>query len=123
MTNNLEKEIPILSININSETSRVNALELYNYLQCVKPFNEWIEDLIEGYNGFHEYIVIKEPAVGKRDEPILVYYINIKLAKTASLRAGSTLGDEAYEYFKDKSGSGYLSIIKDDEHNHKPVDT
>ncbi|MCP4163967.1 MAG: hypothetical protein GY760_28220 [Deltaproteobacteria bacterium] len=120
MTNNIENKIPILSININSETSRVNALELHEYLQCEVPFKEWIEDLIGGFKGFHEYIVIKEPAIGRRDEPTLVYYINIKLARIAALRAGSTLGDEAYEYFKDKSGSGYLSIIKDEENNDKP---
>ncbi len=120
---NIEKQIPILSINISSETSRVNALELYNYLKCVKPFNEWIEDLIEGYKGFHEYIIIKEPAIGRRDNPTLVYYINIKLARIASLRAKSTLGNKAYDYFKDKSGSGYLSIIKDEEFNDKPVDS
>ncbi len=123
MTNNLEKHIPILSININSETKRINAVELYNYLQCEVPFKEWIEDLIKGYNDFHEYIVIKEPAVGRKDKPILVYYINLRLARTASLRAGSTLGEKASDYFKDKSGAGFFSIIKDEELNDKPVDS
>ncbi|MCP4159360.1 MAG: hypothetical protein GY760_04760 [Deltaproteobacteria bacterium] len=104
--------IPILSININSETSRVNALELYNYLQCKMTFKEWIEDLLGGYNGFHEYLVIKEPAIGRRDEPILVYYINLRLAKTAALKAASTKGEKAYNYFKESSSAGFLSIIK-----------
>ncbi|MCP3921644.1 MAG: hypothetical protein GY756_23245 [bacterium] len=122
MTNNLEKKIPILSININSETLRVNALELHEYLQCEVPFKEWIEDLIGGFKGFHEYIVIKEPAIGRRDEPTLVYYINLRLARTASLKAGTTLGEKASDYFKEKSRSGFFSIIKDEEINDKPVD-
>ncbi len=113
MTNNLEKELPILSISINSETLRVNALELYNFLQCEVSFKEWIEDLIKGFNGFHEYIVVKEPAVGKRDEPVLVYFINLRLARTAALKAKSTLGEKASNYFKKKSGGGFFSIIKE----------
>ncbi|MCP4159655.1 MAG: hypothetical protein GY760_06245 [Deltaproteobacteria bacterium] len=120
MTNNLGKQIPILSININSETLRINALELHEYLQCEVPFKEWIKDLIDGFKGFHEYIVIKEPAIGRRDDPTLVYYINLRLALTASLKAGSTLGEKASNYFKDKSGPGFLSIIKDEELNDKP---
>ncbi len=62
----IETKIPVLSINISSETSRVNALELYNYLQCEMPFKEWIEDVIENYKGFDYYFVIKEPAIGRR---------------------------------------------------------
>ncbi|MCP4163580.1 MAG: hypothetical protein GY760_26270 [Deltaproteobacteria bacterium] len=77
--------------------------------------------MIDGHKGFHEYIIIKEPAIGRRDDPTLVYYI--KLARIAALRAESTLGNKAYDYFKDKSGSGYLSIIKDEEHSEKPVDS
>ncbi|MCP3924568.1 MAG: hypothetical protein GY714_18495 [Desulfobacterales bacterium] len=118
----LNELIPILSINISSETSRVNALDLHRYLQCEISFKEWIENLIEGYNGFHEYIVIKEPVIGRRDDPTLVYYINLRLARTAALRAASTQGEKAYNYFKDKNGPGFLSIIKDEELNDKPVD-
>ncbi|MCP4164062.1 MAG: hypothetical protein GY760_28705 [Deltaproteobacteria bacterium] len=113
MTNNMEKQIPVLSMNIHSEALRVNALDLYNYLQCEISFKEWIEDLIEGYKGLHEYVVIHEPAVGKRDEPIVVYYINLRLAKTAALRAASPQGEKAYEHLKRSKSSGFLSIIKD----------
>ncbi len=109
----LNELIPILSININSETLRVNALELHEYLQCEVPFKEWIEDLIGGFKGFHEYIVIKEPAIGRRDDPTLVYYINLRLAKTAALRAASTQGEKAYEYLKKSSSAGFLSFIGD----------
>ncbi len=109
----INKQIPILSININSETKRINALELHNYLQCEVPFKEWIEDLLEGYNGFHEYIIIKEPAIGRKDKPILVYYINLRLARTAALRAASTQGEKASEYFKKNQSGGFLNIIKD----------
>ncbi|MCP3925513.1 MAG: hypothetical protein GY714_23325 [Desulfobacterales bacterium] len=119
----IETKIPVLSISISSETSRVNALELHEYLQCEVPFKEWIKDLIGGFKGFHEYIVIKEPAIGRRDDPTLVYYINLRLARTASLKAGSTLGNKASDYFKDKSGPGFFSIIKDEDLDHKPVDS
>ncbi|MCP3926439.1 MAG: hypothetical protein GY714_28085 [Desulfobacterales bacterium] len=118
----IKSQIPILSININSETSRINALELHEYLQCEVPFNEWINDLIGGFKGFDDYIIIKEPAIGRRDEPTLVYYINLRLARTAALKAESTLGEKASDYLKDKSGAGFFSIIKDEELNDKPVD-
>ncbi len=108
----IETKIPVLSISISSETSRVNAIELYNYLQCEMPFNEWIEDVIDNYKGFHDYFVIKEPAIGRRDQPVLVYYINLKLAQRAALKAGSGLGENAYEYLKSKQAAGFINIIK-----------
>jgi phage anti-repressor protein len=97
---NLKVEIPILSISISSETTRVNACELYDFLGCKKPFKEWIEELIDGYKGYHNYIVIKEPAIGSKADHTLMYYINLKLAKIAALRAGSKEGRQAYDYFK-----------------------
>ncbi len=109
----ISKLIPILSINISSETLRVNALELHKYLQCEIPFKEWIEELIKGYKGFHEYIIVKEPAIGNKSNPILVYYINIKLAKTAALKENTNKGEIAYEYFKKNHSGGFLSIIKE----------
>ncbi len=108
----IKKQIPILSMSLYSEALRINALDLYNYLQCEISFKEWIEDLIEGYKGFHEYIVIHEPAVGDRCDPTLVYYINIRLAKTAALRAATTQGNKAYEHLKKSKSSGFLSITK-----------
>ncbi len=109
----ISKLIPILSINISSETLRVNAVELHNYLECEIPFKQWIEDLINGYKGFHEYIIVKEPAIGSKSNPILVYYINIKLAKTAALMAKTSKGEIAYNYFKNNHSGGFLSIIKE----------
>ncbi len=108
----IKKQIPILSMNIYSEALRINALDLYNYLQCEISFKEWIEDLIEGYKGLHEYIVIHEPAVGDRCDPIVVYYINLRLARTAALRASTTQGEKAYEHLKKSKSSGFLSITK-----------
>jgi phage anti-repressor protein len=97
----MKTKIPILSISLSSETTRVNACELYDFLECKKPFKEWIEELINGYKGYHNYIVIKEPAIGNKIEPTLMYYINLKLAKIAALRAGSKEGRQAYDYFKE----------------------
>ncbi len=108
----IKSQIPVLSMSIYSEALRINALDLYNYLQCEISFKEWIEDLIEGYKGLHEYIVIHEPAVGNRNEPIVVYYINLRLAKTAALRAATTQGNKAYEHLKKSKSSGFLSITK-----------
>ncbi|MCP3924169.1 MAG: hypothetical protein GY714_16435 [Desulfobacterales bacterium] len=108
----LKSVIPVLSISISSETLRINALELYNYLQCKNPFNEWIECLIDEYKGFHNFIVIKEPAIGRKDNPTLVYYISLKIAKIASLKAGSEQGEKAYDYFKKYKAAGFLNIIK-----------
>ncbi|MCP3927054.1 MAG: hypothetical protein GY714_31225 [Desulfobacterales bacterium] len=108
----IKTKIPVLSMSISSETSRVNALELYNYLQCEMTFKEWIEDLVYGYKCFHEYIVVKEPAVGDRNNPIFVYYISLKVAKIASLKAVSSLGEKAYNYLKNFKPAGFISIIK-----------
>ena len=96
----INEHIPILSISLSSETTRVNACELYDFLETKKPFKEWIEELIDGYKGYHNYIVIREPAIGSKIEPTLMYYINLKLAKIAALRAGSKEGRQAYDYFK-----------------------
>ncbi|MCP3923513.1 MAG: hypothetical protein GY714_13120 [Desulfobacterales bacterium] len=97
---NLRTEIPILSISVSSETPRVNAYELYVFLKADVPFKAWIEDLLDGYEGFHSYIAIKEPAIGRRDRANMVYYINLRIAKIAALKAASTLGERVYEYFK-----------------------
>ncbi|MCP4158611.1 MAG: hypothetical protein GY760_00940 [Deltaproteobacteria bacterium] len=97
---NLRTEVPILSISVSSETPRVNAYELYVFLKIDIPFKLWIEDLLGDYEGFHSYIAIKEPAIGRRDRANMVYYINLRIAKIAALKAASTLGEIANEYFK-----------------------
>ena len=97
----LNSVIPILSISLSSETSRINALELHRFLEIEIPFKQWIEDLINGYNGYHNYIVIKEPAIGKKSETTLSYYINLKIAKVAALKAGSKHGEKVYNYLRD----------------------
>jgi phage anti-repressor protein len=83
-----------------SEASRINASELYNFLEIQIPFNQWIEDLINGYKGYLNCIVIKEPAVGKKSKTMLSYYINLRIAKIAALKAGSKPGAIAYDYLK-----------------------
>ena len=94
-----KSEIPITRVTLSGEAERVNANDLYSFLGCKEPFKKWINELIDSYKGYDSYVIVKEPARGS-DELILIYYINLKTAKVASLQASSKQGEKAYNYLR-----------------------
>lgn len=96
----LNSVITFLPICISSDTPLINAFELYSFLEIEIPFNEWIDDLINGSKNYHSYIVIKKNKTEIKSETNLIYYINLKLAKIAALKVGSKPGAIAYNYLR-----------------------